>query len=607
MTTPAKIQRLFPTALLFSFFLFFYIHSFGQYKYKLNTRTVDKEQSFLANELGLKSEFESMQSCIEYVNRLPGVLQSIGYVTVSMDSIIYETDSAKVVLFLGRQYKWAHIHIDDNDREIFTWAGWNEKLFSGKAIDFNQMKSMQERTLNYLENNGYPFGKIYLDSFVLEQDSVSASLKIEKGPLYKIDSIRIFGKAKLSNYFLQRFLDIRNGTIYKKDKMLNISKKILELPYIEEEQVSNLSLLGTGSVLNLYLKPRKSSQINALIGFLPNNNQLATKKLLVTGEANIQLRNAFGNGESVGLNWQQLQVNSPRLNIFYQHPYVFNSPLGLDFALDMFRKDSSFLNINLNFGARYILSESQSGKVFLQNFQTIISQGGINEKQVIASRRLPDIIDMNAVLLGIEFEKNKTNYRFNPRSGYEFRIGGATGTKKIKKNNEIVELKDPLNPGFDFETLYDTIKLKSYQLRLSGFAAKYLPMGKQGTIKIGINAGLFQSDNVFRNELFQIGGYKSLRGFDEESEYVSQYSILTLEYRYLIGLNSYFFGFTDAAWSKNTSSSAKVSHTYLGAGIGLALETKAGVFNLAWAVGKRDDIPFNLRQSKIHFGFVNLF
>ena len=607
MTNATKIQTLFPTALLFCFFLFQSFYSAAQYNYKLNARCVDREFSFLVSEAGLQIDFVSMQACIDYVNKLPGILQSKGFVTASMDSIVYDSDSARMILFLGRQYKWAKINTETADIEILSVTGWNEKLFSGKMMDFTQMKSMQERTLNYLENNGYPFGKIYLDSLVLEEDSVAASLKIEKGPLYKIDSIRLYGNAKLSNDFLQRYLDIRNGTIYKKDKLLNIPKKILELPYVQEELPSNLSLLGTGSVLNLYLKPKRSSQINALIGFLPNSNQSATKKLLVTGEANVQLRNAFGNGESIGLNWQQLQVNSPRLNIFYQHPYLFNSPVGLDFAFDMFRKDSSFLNINLNLGARYVLSESQSGKLFIQNFQTIISQGGINEAQVIASKRLPDIIDMNALLIGIEFEKNKTNYRFNPRSGYEFRIAGASGSKKIKKNNEIVELKDPVNPGFDFETLYDTVKLKSYQLRLSGSAAKYLPMGKQGTFKIGINAGVFQSDNIFRNELFQIGGYKTLRGFDEESEYVSQYGILTLEYRYLIGLNSYFFGFTDGGWARNTSSISKFSHTYLGAGLGLALETKAGIFNLAWALGKRDDIPFSFRQSKIHFGFVNFF
>jgi hypothetical protein len=55
-----------------------------------------------------------------------------------------------------------------------------------------------------------------------------------------------------------------------------------------------MSLLGTGSVLNLYLKQRRSSQVNAIIGFLPNNDQLSSKKVLITGEANINLQNAFG-------------------------------------------------------------------------------------------------------------------------------------------------------------------------------------------------------------------------------------------------------------------------------------------------------------------------
>jgi outer membrane protein assembly factor BamA len=607
MTIPVKIQRLFPTALLFCILLFSNYFSAAQYKYRLIASCVDKENTFLVNELSIQTEFISQQSCMDYVNKLPGVLQTKGFVTASMDSIVYGNDTASMVLYIGRQYKWAKINTKDVDAEILTLNGWNERLFSGKAMDLEQMKSMQERTLNYLENNGYPFSKIYLENLLLDEDSVSASLIIEKGPLYKIDSIRLFGKAKLANNFLQRYLDIRNGSIYKKDKLLSISKKILELPYVEEEHSSNMSLLGTGSVLNLYLKPKQSSQINALIGILPNSNQSASGKLMITGEANVQLRNAFGNGESVGLNWQQLQVSSPRLNLYYQHPYVFSSPVGLDLAFDMFRKDSSYLNINLNAGARYVLSESQSGKLFIQNFQTIISQGGINETQVIANRRLPDIIDLNAILLGVEFEKNKTNYRFNPRNGYEFKVSGASGTKKIKKNNEIVELKDPSDPGFDFETLYDTLKLKSYQIRLSGTAAKYLPIGKQGTFKVGINGGIFQSDQIFRNELFQIGGYKTLRGFDEESEYVSQYGVLTLEYRYLIGLNSYFFGFTDGAWAGNSGNSPRLNHTYLGAGLGLALETKAGIFNLAWAIGKRDDTPFNLRQSKIHFGFVNFF
>jgi len=41
------------------------------------------------------------------------------------------------------------------------------------------------------------------------------------------------------------------------------------------------------------LRQKKSSQVNVLVGFLPNNDQLSTKKLLITGEANINLKNAL--------------------------------------------------------------------------------------------------------------------------------------------------------------------------------------------------------------------------------------------------------------------------------------------------------------------------
>jgi outer membrane protein assembly factor BamA len=607
MTNPAKIQSHLPAALLFFVIILSQNISFGQSTYYLNARCVDKAPEVLKNEIGLQTEFSTRVTCIEYVNKLPSLLQAKGFVTASLDSIFFDTTSANLVIYLGQQYKWAHINTVATDQQVLAVSGWNEKLFADKPINFDQLKSLQENMLVYLENNGYPFGKVFLDSIHLIEDSVSANLVIDKGPLYKIDSIRIYGNAKISNDFLQRYLEIPNGSIYNRQKLLGISKKIRELSFVEEEQPSNMSLLGTGSVLNLYLKTRRSSQVNAIIGFLPNNDQLSSKKILITGEANIHLRNAFGGGEALGLNWQQLQVKSPRLNIFYRHPYLFHSPLGMDFSFDMLRKDSSYLNINLNIGASYVLSGFESAKIFLQRFQTIISQGGVNDVRVITTKKLPDIADVSSVAIGLEYEKNKTNYRLNPRSGYEFRIGGSAGTKKIKKNNEILELKDPSDPSFDFDKLYDTLKLKSYQIRLTNSIAKYFPIGRQGTFKTAINSGALLSDNIFRNELFQIGGYKILRGFDEESQYVSQYAVGTLEYRYLIGLNSFFFGFLDGGWARNNSRDSKYSHTYIGTGLGLALETKNSLFTIAWAVGKREDIPFNLRQSKIHFGFVNYF
>jgi len=581
------------------------IKSPAQSTYDLHIRSVDKDSAFISSTLHLQTVFPSRFACVEYINKLPRYLQSKGYVTASIDSLHYDSAFASISLYIGDSYLWAQIDTRQVDPGLLEAVGWQERAFQNKPMDSKQVQLWEEKILDHLENNGHPFAKVYLDSLQLTGEKVFALMKVEKGPLYRIDSIRVYGNAKISNYYLQRYLDIPNNSIYNKEKLVRISKKIKELTYVAEERPADLTRLGTGSVLNLYLKQKKSSQVNVLIGFLPNNDQLSSKKLLLTGEANVNLKNALGSAETIGLNWQQLQVKSPRLNLIYQHPFLFNSPFGLDFGFDMFRKDSTFLNVNLQLGASYMLNTNQSGKLFIQRFQTIVN--GVNKSYIIQNMKLPDEADVSSVNIGIDYEFNNTDYRLNPRKGNEFFIVATAGSKKLKKNNEILELKDPGNPSFDFESLYDTVKLKTYQFRVRTTAAKYFPLGQRSTIKTAINAGIFQSGNIFRNELFQLGGYKLLRGFDEESQYLSQFVIGTAEYHYLVGQNSYFYILADGGWGRNNSQNNNNSYTYFGTGLGLAFETKAGIFNLAWAVGKRNDTELNLRQSKIHFGFVNYF
>ena len=584
------------------------VGALSQENYLLQIKGADQDANAFVTRLGIQTRFSSRFACTEYVNQLPGFLQSRGYVTASVDSLRIDSLSASLVLYLGEAYQWIRLDAASVDPLLLDAVGWRDRNFSGRPVDFGQLQQWKERLLNRLENTGYPFARIYLDSIGLDKDRVSAQLRVEKGPAYVIDSIRIYGNAKISNYYLQRYLDIPNGSLYNREKLLRVNQKMRELTYIEEEKPFDLSMLATGAVLNMYLKQKRSSQVNVLVGFLPNNDQLSSRKLLLTGEANILLKNALGSGETIGLNWQQIQVRSPRLNLLFNYPYLFRSPLGVDFNFDILRKDSSFVNINLQFGTSYSLNATQTGKLFIQRFQTIVNAGGINTQQILLTRRLPDIADLSSFNLGLDYELNKTDYRLNPRKGYELRLITTIGNKKLKKNAEITDLKDPADPGFDFNRLYDTLKLRTYQFRARLSAARYFPLpGNRSTVKAALNAGMFQSGNIFRNELFQIGGYRLLRGFDEESQYLSHFAIGTTEFRYLVGQNSYFYALLDGGWGKNNAPGVKQDYTYIGTGLGLALETKAGIFNLAWAVGKRNDTEFNLRQSKIHFGFVNYF
>ena len=606
-------QRKYWYGVLFISFCLINTCTFSQDNYHLIIHPVGKDNSLsqssklnMLQAAGLQTSFSSKEQCVNYIYKLPGILTAKGYPAASIDSLYSDSAATHINLYLGEQYKWIEINTDSIDKRLLAETGWNEKLYHDKKMDFSQLQNQQEKILNYYETRGYPFAAIKLDSIKIEEDKIMAQLKVDKGPLYVIDSIRVYGKIKIKNVFLQRYLGIEKGSVYNKNKLQNISKRLLELPYLQEQQHWDLNMLGSGSVLNLYLQPKRSSQVDFLVGVLPGNAQ--TGKLQVTADVNLNLKNALGSGESILLNWQQLQKQSPRLNIGYQHPYIFNSPFGIDLAFNLLKRDSSYLQVNGQIGLLYVLSATQSGKLFLQNQRTYLLSGGYDTNQVKITKRLPSNIDVSANSIGINYEWVNTNYIYNPRQGNELKIITAIGLKKITKNNEIANLKDAANPSFNFNSLYDSFKLNTYQFRINLLAAHYFPLGKKSTLKTAFNGGIFQSQDIFRNELFQLGGNKLLRGFDEESIYASQYGIITAEYRILTGINSYLFGFTDIGITKTQFQKTNFTNNYISTGLGLSFETKFGILNVSYAIGKRNDVKFDLQgASKIHFGYINYF
>jgi len=569
-------------------------------QFVLQVHPVDKDSAFI-HSLKLQSAFKSREQLNKYVDQLPGLLQAKGYATASIDSMSLDSNATRLKMYFGDLYRWDSLRVSETDKKILEGLMFTTDK---KPLSLYQYESFQQKMLDYLGNRGYPFAKVYIDSIeITSTNQLKGVLKVDQGPLYKIDSIRVYGNARISSQFLQQYLELPNGSIYQTEKLQRISNRIRELPYLQEQQPWSLTMLGTGSIVNLYLQEKKSSQVNVLVGFLPSNEQ--SGKLLVTGEANINLKNALGGGETIGVNWQQLQPKSPRLNLLFIQPYLFKSPFGINLAFDLYKKDSSYININMVLGGQYMVSSFQSLSIFLQSQRTNVLT--VDTNQVLMTKKLPDLADLSSLNFGVMYSLVKTDYRFNPRKGTETMMNVAVGTRKLKENEAIINMHDPNDPTFEYASLYDSVDRKSYQIRIRIDGAHYFPISRASTFKTAAQFGLFQSQTIFRNELFQIGGYKLLRGFDEESIFASQFLVLTGEYRYLVGQNSYLFGFADFGWIRNAQPEPDIKNHFFGTGLGIAFETKAGVFNISYAVGKRNDTQFDLRQSKIHLGFLTFF
>lgn len=553
----------------------------------------------------LQSVFDEKEKALTYIAALPQTLRAAGYAGASVDSIAIDTLKADVYLFTGKRYTWK-INADSISSETLALLNLQRTALEKKIFLYPELKAFENTILDRFAAKGYPFASISVTGNKINNDEISVAWRIGKGVQYHIDSIRVFGNVRVKNRFLQHYLRIFDGDVYDKSRLDEIDRLIDALPFAQQQQPWDMMMLGTGATLNLYLQNKRSSEINALIGFLPGNS--ITGKTKITADVRLNLKNALGGGENLLLNWQQLQPQSPRLDLGVNLPYFLNTPYGIDASFGLLKQDSTWLMLNGRFGIEYVWTAHQSFQVFYQIKNSYLLQGGIDTLRIIQSRRLPQYMDVRSASGGLQYRFENLDYKFNPRRGFEINTAVTAGIRKVAPNNEITQLKDPDDPYFDFATLYDTIDRKSYVATLSIAAAHYFPSGKRSAIKVALNGGWLESPQVFQNELFRIGGYKLLRGFDEESIYADRYGVMTAEYRFLTGRNSHLFAFSDLGLTHTAFSGNSFAHSFISGGLGIELETKVGLLNLSYAVGKRNDIKFDLKSaSKIHFGYINYF
>ena len=80
----------------------------------------------------------------------------------------------------------------------------------------------------------------------------------------------------------------------------------------------------------------------------------------------------------------------------------------------------------------------------------------------------------------------------------------------------------------------------------------------------------------------------------------------TLEYRFLVDQNSHAFAFYDQSIYENNSNGYSAD-TPFGFGAGFSFGTNIGIFSISYALGKQFDNPIELRNGKVHFGYVAFF
>lgn len=575
--------KYFPGILL----LFFFVSLKGQNIY---LKIIPKETKSTLAKLNYRKKFTSKTDAYKEIENILLTLQYKGFLLATADTVYSDTSSVTAVISENGIYKTAHLKLGNLDPGMASKIGISEKLYFNKPFRYKEVARSLEKIIVYYENNGYPFASVRLDSVSAENNSLSAIIAVNKNKFFKIDSIKIVGTAKVNSGFINRYLAVKPNMPYNEQTMAGISQKIRQLPFVTEKQSQRVQLTERTNKLILFLDKKDASQFDGIIGLLPDAD---TKKTIVTGDIKLKLINGvLRNGETFDLEWRRLKSQTQDFSGRVIYPFLFGTPVGTDYAIKIYRRDTTFIDITNNIGLQYYFSGLNNLKVFYkQRNSNLISTSGLDFVST-----LPDYADVSTQSYGMGIFFEKLNYRFNPRKGFALTLNAQTGNRNIKKNPKLNQ------------AVYEDLLLRSTQYQIEGSTALYIRLIGNNVLKLGVQgASVFGNSTIFKNELFRIGGLKTLRGFDEESIYTSTYVIPTLEYRFLFAQNSNILLFAEGAWYENNSNGQYLNDTPVSVGAGVNFETKAGILSLNYALGNQMGNGFDLRNGKIHFGLTALF
>lgn len=571
----------------------------AQQVYEIKIHPKDKDISFLENQLDLPENFPDSLSALNELNKAVLQLHGQGFLEASFDEIVIKDSVFIAALHIGEKYKWAKLSNGNVENALLSQIGFREKLYQKNIFNYLEIRNLQERLLAQVENNGHPFASVWLDSIKIKDGQLDAQIFLNRGRLVFMDTLNVQGNVKISKAYLENYLGLKQGSLYSRSKILKIRDRIRELPFLQEKKNLTVSFQKNKAIVNLFLEKKKASKFDFLIGVLPSsNNNSDNKKLLITGTFDAEMHNQFGLGERIYAAFERLRPETQELELEFNYPYILELPFGADLKFGQYRRDSTFSNVAFDVGFQYLLEGGNYLKAFWNNaFSNIITV----DTNRIAQGQQPPNLDVHTTSFGLEYSLQRLDYGLNPRAGWHLFLRGGAGIKEIKKNQAILNFR---------EDFYDTLALKSFQYQIDVKVARYFPLFQRSVIKLGAQGGfIFAESPIYQNEQFRIGGNRLLRGFDEESIFTTLHTVFSLEYRLLIGQNSYIYLFGDYAWLQDKSA-GKDTVDYdqpFGFGAGLTFETAAGIFGLSLAVGSQQGNALDFQNPKIHFGYVSYF
>ena len=561
---------------LFFFIFFFTFFFFGQsiqvHYTLLNNTSLKKNKDFKAFEIKSKDELNSV-----LINKKNQLIEK-GYFLASFKPLFISPTEIEVLVEIGSHFPNVAIVIEDSIKSQLRSFGIDNISKNSLKTNPSLFKLFIDKTLKAYANNGYPFAQVFFAEQEIIEQQIEIQMNISSGKFYRFSDIIVKGDSSISKSTVQNLIGIKINDIYSEEKLSSIDRILQQTNFINVLKKSELLFTENGVELYVYLENQKMSSMNGAVGLQPNPQ---TQRIGLTGDVQIKLLNVFKKAELIDVNWRSIEPQTQALQAKLNYPFLFKSPFGIDLKFNLYKRDSTFLDLKSFIGIQYSFKNNMQLKGFYQ-----INSSEILSKTPNSSSLFSYLAPIKLNSYGISLQYRRINYLPNPSKGFSLYIETSIGNRTVKKENTALE--------------------KSYVYKSIFQYVSYIPITKRNIIKVGVNFESYTSSTIFQNERYRFGGLNSLRGFNEEELFASTKLITSLEYRFLLDKNSNAFIFYDQGIYEDNTLTYKIDNPF-GVGAGISFGSRIGIFSISYALGKQENNPLEFRNGKIHFGYITYF
>jgi outer membrane translocation and assembly module TamA len=275
--------------------------------------------------------------------------------------------------------------------------------------------------------HGFPFCRVYLKQVETRTDLIEAELVVEQGPYYVWSEIHLKNDLPVSTNTLQSIIGIRLNDEYNEALFNAIEQRVIQTGIFALKKKCEVLFTDKGAELFVYLERVKASSAQGIVGFQPNP---LTNAPTFTGDMQLKLINSVKHNESFQFAWKSIQPRTQALQSSLIVPYLFKSPFGVIGDFQLYKRDSSFLDVKSTLGIQF---QFQNGWQLRANYyfvnSSVISQTNANP---VFSK----LASLKTNSYGLVLFQRKLDYIPNPRKGYSVYMEGQLGQRKMEQNSQ---------------------------------------------------------------------------------------------------------------------------------------------------------------------------